>query len=423
MTIERQRYHSELKAEYVRGKLSPDIVKTIPRSTRQRWREKEKKSFWMPVPIEHNVSDGLKIRKLVAENKRLKAKVRALYYLVMLYKEIVALLPLKASHVLKVRKAVQLLLRFCWHNKFDKNIWRFLPFSFRQWHSWEGLKSCLSSFQGYCRKQNVKQLSVREQVGLENGCTQKEFKNWPLISIYYHLLRQNKISCSIAVFYKYCRLLKITRRKHKTRKKYIPIVATAPLQILHQDITIFKTRDGVKQYVYLIKDNFSRAILGFRATTEYSSELARQTFHQVLQNFGLMEKEGTLITDGGSENKGALDDMLAKPGMLWKRLTAQLDIIQSNNMIEATNRILKYRYLYPKIISTGRELTEALEKAITDYNAMPSGQLFGLTPNEVLNGAIPTRGIYKEQINSAIMERIQENRAYNCSLHCHSENT
>ena len=188
---------------------------------------------------------------------------------------------------------------------------------------------------------------------------------------------------------------------------------------MHQDITIFRTLNGIKQYVYIIKDNFSRAILGFRVATEYSSEIARQTFETVLKRFGLIEQEGFLVTDGGMENKGALDEMLRRPGMLWKKLIAQIDIIQSNGMIEAANKILKYRYLYPKTISGMLDLEKELQEAVIDFNAMPNGQLYGFTPNEVLSGAIPSNEGYKEQIHLATFKRMQENRTFNCRFSCH----
>jgi hypothetical protein len=77
MSTAHQRYHSDFKSEYLNGRLSEDIVKKIPRSTRQRWRQEEQKQFWMPVPIHHNVIDELTIKKLKAENKMLRAEVRA----------------------------------------------------------------------------------------------------------------------------------------------------------------------------------------------------------------------------------------------------------------------------------------------------------------------------------------------------------
>lgn len=88
-------------------------------------------------------------------------------------------------------------------------------------------------------------------------------------------------------------------------------------------------------------------------------------------------------------------------------------------MIEATNKILKYRYLYPKIIPTIFELKEEIRKAIEEFNDMPNGQLFGFTPNEVLEGALPNRESYKEQIHSATRKRMLENQTFNCTLHCH----
>ncbi|WP_448103968.1 integrase catalytic domain-containing protein [Pedobacter panaciterrae] len=420
MTTINRRYHSEIKEEYTKGQLPFDIVKTIPRSTRKRWREQADKAIWMPIPVQHNITDELTIRRLKAENIILKKKIKALFYLVLLYKDIVSLLPMKSYHVLKFKKGVELLLHFCFENRFDKLVWRLLPFSFKQWHSWNGLVSCRFSLQGYCRKQNVTQLSFREQEDLELGCAQKEIRNWPLISVYYYLLRQKKINFSIGAFYKYCRLLKITRRKYKRRKKYVPIAASSPLKILHQDITIIKTLNGMKHYVYIIKDNFSKAILACKVTTEYSSMVARETFEGVLRKFGLLQSEGFLITDGGSENKGYLEDYLHKPGMLWKKLTAQLDIVQSNSMIEAANRMLKQRYLLPKSVYNTTQLKMELEHAITNLNSMPSGQLFGYSPNEVLDGAVPDRSRFRQQIFEATTNRMQENRNFNCKLTCHA---
>lgn len=67
-------------------------------------------------------------------------------------------------------------------------------------------------------------------------------------------------------------------------------------------------------------------------------------------------REGALVTDDGMENKGKLEEGINKPGMLWKKLIAQIDIIQSNSMVEAANKILKYHFLYPKPVADTEEL-------------------------------------------------------------------
>lgn len=120
-------------------------------------------------------------------------------------------------------------------------------------------------------------------------------------------------------------------------------------------------------------------------------------------------RSGSLITDGGSENKGDLTQWLASSATLWKKIIAQVDIVQSNSMVEAANKILKYRYLFPKPIIDTSELSKTLELAVGNYNSMPNGSLHGLTPNEVLNGAIPDKHFFQNKIQNAKQDRIVTN--------------
>jgi putative transposase len=89
-----------------------------------------------------------------------------------------------------------------------------------------------------------------------------------------------------------------------------------------------------------------------------------------LQKFDLLNQAGSLITDDGSENKGELTKWLASSATLWKKIVAQVDIVQSNSMVEAANKILKYRYLFPKPIIDTSELTKTLAQAVENYNSM-----------------------------------------------------
>jgi putative transposase len=97
-------------------------------------------------------------------------------------------------------------------------------------------------------------------------------------------------------------------------------------------------------------------------------------------------RSGSLITDDGPENKGELTKWLASSATLWKKIIAQVDIVQSNGMVEAANRIsggdpLKYRYLFPKPIIDTSELTKTLELAVENYNNMPCwGYYMGWAP-------------------------------------------
>ncbi|MDR3711322.1 MAG: hypothetical protein P4L51_00780, partial [Puia sp.] len=113
---------------------------------------------------------------------------------------------------------------------------------------------------------------------------------------------------TLSTFYKYvCRLhLKRARPGHRRKNHHTGIRATAPFQILHADSTVFKTLDNVKNYIYLIQDNFSRAIPGYRVEWECKAIHAFRNLQTVIREHlipaGISSCE--LITDDGSENAG-----------------------------------------------------------------------------------------------------------------------
>jgi hypothetical protein len=116
--------------------MQPDITRTIPRSTKQRWKGENIHSFWTPYPLQEYLP-----RRLKEENTTLKVQVRSLFYLVAIYKELVALLPVKSNQVLAIRKSMERLLHYCNKNGLDNSIWRYLPCSTKQWKVWERTKT------------------------------------------------------------------------------------------------------------------------------------------------------------------------------------------------------------------------------------------------------------------------------------------
>lgn len=411
-------YHSQFKIQYGNGSLPDSISGLIPRSTRRGWKDKSPGSFWNPLAFEDQKDSDLLITRLKDENKLLRIQLKAAFQLLLLYRELLALISIKNSHFLKVKKRTNWLLQTCQQHHLDRVIWRYLPFTSKQYSAWNSRKHCWKSLLGLCRKQNVQQLSMTEQEIIATACIDEKYTHWPLSSIYYQLMREEKLHCCKSTFYKYCRLLNITRKPIRKPRNYQPLSSIAPLKILHQDVTIYRTVNGVKHYIYVIRDNFSRAILACQASTVYNSDIAKQTLEGVLQKFDLLNHSGSLITDDGAENNGELTKWLASSATLWKKIVAQVDIIQSNSMVEAANKIIKYRYLFPKPIMDTSELTQTLEQAIENYNNIPNGQLHGFTPNEVLNGAIPDKHFFKSKIQMAKQDRIATNRHIACDIIC-----
>ncbi len=398
------RYHSSLKIQYAAGELDCDMQRRIPRSTRQRWKRLSVHSFWMPGEIPP------------VERKKTRV-IRVLFYLLKIQQCLLQSFPLKHQHILPVNGYLKNANQYLNSND-RKRFWQYLPFSHKQWAAWNSRKVCASSLVHLCRRKHPAQLTISEVKIIRDECTSNRFRQWPLSSIYYQLLRDQKTNCSLSTFYKYSRILGITRKPARKKYPYNSISSTDPLKVLHMDVTLFKTVNGVKHYLYLIRDNYSRAILTCKAATVYSSEIAKETLQQVLEKFGLMNSEGTLITDGGAENNGVLTQWLNKPGILWKKLIAQVDIIQSNSMAEAANKILKYRYLFPNPTADTEELIKVLDNALADYNNMPQKNLYGLTPDEVLNGNIPDKHKFKMQIANARKRRVGANQNVACTDDC-----
>jgi len=116
------------------------------------------------------------------------------------------------------------------------------------------------------------------------------------------------------------------------------IRAGKPLSILHADVTIFRTLDNQKNYIYFVQDNFSRAILAQTVALECKATITLDNLSKVHELY--LKPKGVnrcqLITDDGSEKSGPVnewDDDSTAPCV--EHLIAQRDIIFSNSMIEA----------------------------------------------------------------------------------------
>ncbi|AKP25010.1 Integrase core domain protein (fragment) [Leptospira interrogans serovar Manilae] len=83
-------------------------------------------------------------------------------------------------------------------------------------------------------------------------------------------------------------------------------------------------------------------------------------------------------------------------------------------MIEAVNKKMKYEFLFPKNIVSFEEIIDTLKIAVPKYNSRPSGVLFGFSPQQVLNGKIPNKHRFIEQIKKAAAMRPNINKQDLC---------
>jgi len=266
-------------------------------------------------------------------------------------------------------------------------------------------------------KQNPLTVSPTELNIIKEFVKDQEYKNFPLVAVYYEMMRKGKAFMSLTTFYKYAKLFDgMVKRSLFKAKKKTGIRAAKPKEIIHADVCVYRPLDNTKAFIYFIVDNFSRMILGWRISTQYNSSIMLDNLRTVYCEY-LLEKEdplAVLLVDDGIENKGSVCTAIQKQDIKLKRLVAQKDIHFSNSMIEAVNKRIKYDFLFRQQLPDLDSTRRFLETAVKQYNNRPHSALFGLTPKEVFYGAPPDKQLFKPQIELAKALRKAENKALNC---------
>jgi hypothetical protein len=223
---------------------------------------------------------------------------------------------------------------------------KYLSLNFQQYTKLKRNSSCVSSIFNLCRIKHPSQLLQKEIEAIKTYCLEPCYQFWSLCSLYYQMRKDGAAYMTLSTFYKYVSLLNlkrswaISRRKNHTQG----IRATAPFQILHADMTEFKTEDQKKAYIYLVQDNYSRAIVAYRLSTERKASFTLENLARVKAEYLLPSSviECMLLTDDGSENYGEVKQWIkACDNPKISHVIAQTDIHFSNSMIEAANKQLK----------------------------------------------------------------------------------
>lgn len=108
-------------------------------------------------------------------------------------------------------------------------------------------------------------------------------------TLYYYAMRKGLIACGFSTFFKYADLtgyVKLPKAPKEERPKGFR--ATRPFEWLHVDVTHVQTIDDGVQYVAFIKDNFSKALLGYSSiSTLPNSEFIRDLFERIFIKYKL----------------------------------------------------------------------------------------------------------------------------------------
>ncbi|MGB3948915.1 MAG: DDE-type integrase/transposase/recombinase [Bacteroidia bacterium] len=289
--------------------------------------------------------------------------------------------------------------------------------------SWllEERAQCVESPIQVCKKKQPSQLTSREIQQIKTMLTDTAFKFWPLCSVYYHALHTNLLSFGLSTFYKYVRLLNIKRLKPLSAKVYGEgLRASRPDEYWHADVIHFRTKDGIKNYIYVVIDNYSKKLLSLFASAQLSGERCKESIQSAATNTQQIyasQANVSLITDGGSENVNqTVDEFLSEhEPFSIERFIALKQIRFSNSMVEAVNKIIRNTYLNHFDVENLTHLKKLLVFVKEDYNHRPHGALKGLRPEIAYKGVPVDLSVYSERIRDMKVERRKINRKDTCN--------
>ena len=126
-----------------------------------------------------------------------------------------------------------------------------LKLSPRRFLSWKRKNlPCLSSPLKRCRHSFPAQLTKGEAAVIRKGFSDPETVHWPSVSVAWKLVRESKLSASVSTILAYARAMGLTSTRkplHRSRKKG-SIVTSRANEAWHVDVTVLRTRDGVRSY-------------------------------------------------------------------------------------------------------------------------------------------------------------------------------
>ena len=193
--------------------------------------------------------------------------------------------------------------------------------------------------------------------------------------------------------------------------------ATCSNEYWQIDTTVIRLTTGIRIYLQAVIDNFSRRIFAWRVSDMLSSATTRELLIEA--SMGLPDESANanvvVITDGGSENFGEVDQLLKDSSSL-RRVLAQIDIISSNSLIEAFWRQLKHGWLFLNTLDSTVAVRRLVAFYVREHNEkFPRAVLGARTPDEVYFGREENAlERLSEQRKTAQRVRSMANRAASC---------
>jgi len=206
-----------------------------------------------------------------------------------------------------------------------------------------------------------------------------------------------------------------SRKRIYPPKPQVGLRATKPNEYWHVDKTIVRLVDGSRIYLQAVLDNYSRRILAWRLSERFHTTITAALLQEATT--GLPENTvPSAVMDSGVENVNTKVNELVSDGTI-KRLLAQVDIVQSNSMIEAWWRQLKHQWLFLNELDSATSVRKLIAIYVEPHNSVvPHFAFQGQTSDEMYFGSgasVPSK--LKEKRAEVRAARLAHNRAVTCA--------
>jgi len=422
MTNNKRNYHPLIIPMFNHNLLPNEYLNEIPKRTKQNWKRINDSDYYGFEWVEDILTDLTDIQTTFKMKQNYSA-TRFLNEIKCCFKNIIGD---RLSNKKELRKHAESIIDSI--DRIKENNWItdiksicWLYGITPEWYYKQKTKlKCKSSPIGSCIKQNPNQLTLDEVSYIEQIMNDPQNYGRSIVTLHYETMRKGLLYCGRSTFYKYANLLgykKILKYKPKSKKGFR---AKKAFEYLHVDVTFVYTEISGIQKVAFVKDNYSKAILHYKSikgsvNSSFIKDLLSETFDKY--NLYQTAKTVNVVSDGGSENKGAVLNWISglKLPPCVQKLTAHTpEFPHSNNMSESTHHIYKNVFMKRKLSFDDKQHIKDIERFIFDYNynRFPV-ELGSYSPMEVLHGKIPEKNRFKQEIEQAKKDRIKANQNYN----------
>ena len=291
-----------------------------------------------------------------------------------------------------------------------------LGISSARYYDWKSLKACGLTDISSCPKSSPGQMTPTERSQMRSMLESHDYRHLSVGAIARLAARQGTVYACSSTWYRAIQAGNWNRPRKRIypAKPRVGLRATEPNEYWHLDTTIVRLLDGSRVYLHAVLDNFSRRILAWRLNTTFETGTTAELLKEAAE--GLQRKSvPSAVMDSGVENLNSKVNELVADGVI-KRILAQIDIIESNSMIEAWWRQLKHQWLYLNELDSATSVRKLVAFYVRQHNSVVPHLAFkGQTPDEMYfsSGAnVPTE--LKDRQASARVARLAHNRALSC---------